>query len=65
MPSVTLDSGRKVTLNMDAVVHTSEMNALIKTIALGTVDVLPGDTVRLRIGAFGRAYELWAQRPKK
>lgn len=59
MPFVVIKGDRKMTINMDATVHTPGVDATMKSIPLGTVDIGPGDRVRVRIGALGRAYEIW------
>lgn len=59
MPFVALVGGRRLTINMDAVVHTPGKDAEIKAIPMGSVDIKPGDRVRVRTGALGRVYELW------
>jgi hypothetical protein len=59
MPTVELESGERYVVNMDAVMHTAGLNAAIKSIPLGEVNLRPGDRVRMRVGGLNRAYEVW------
>jgi hypothetical protein len=61
MPFVVIEGdGVRRVIDLAAPIHTPHLDLLVKAVPLGSIDIAPGDHVRLRFNpSTGRVYELW------